>query len=381
MVITGVGVLSPNGIGKDAFWDNTFAGISGIKPISLFECAEFSAKQAGEIKDFVAQDFLGTKGLRTLDRSTKLVASASKLALDDASFTISEENTDDCAVAIGSTLGSISSICDFDREAVIEGPRYVNPALFPNTVINSPASQVSIKFNIQGFNTTISTGFSAGLDALNYAADFLRLGREKMVLAGGVEELCIQSFLGFYKSGCLDEITLGEGAGVLALEDLESARARGAKIYAEVIGFGRSFDAQAGDPEKALYLALDDAGISSEDVDCIFLAANSSRAVDVPEAQAIKKVFGRSADKIPVSAIKSMLGESFSAYGALAAAAGVGALQRQMIPPTINYPDCHRSGLNFVVNKAICAKVDKVLINSFGKTGCCSSMVIAKFDN
>ncbi|MDD5653823.1 MAG: beta-ketoacyl synthase N-terminal-like domain-containing protein, partial [Candidatus Omnitrophica bacterium] len=154
IVITGLGVIAANGIGKEAFINSTLNGVSGVRPISLFGTDSFKPKLAAEATDFKAEDFLGAKGLRTLDRSTKLVSSAAKQALDDSGLQINAENAARVGMAIGCTLGSIASIIDFDKEALVEGPRYVNPAFFPNTVINSPASQASIRFNIQGFNTT-----------------------------------------------------------------------------------------------------------------------------------------------------------------------------------------------------------------------------------
>jgi len=397
VVITGLGVLSSCGIGKEAFWEAIFSGSSGIKPISLFDTQPFKAKSAGEIKDFKPQDFLGVKGLRTLDRSTKLAASATYLALEDTKLKISEENTRDIGVAIGTTLGSVNSISEFDKEAIKEGPHYVNPALFSNTVINSPASQVSIKFNIKGFNATISTGFSAGLDAINYAADFLRLSRAKIVLAGAVEELCIQTFLGFYKTGllagtndALPEIScpfdkrrngfiLGEGSAILVLEDLESALARQAKIYAEVSGFGMGFGRNS--LKKAMRLSLEEAKVSADNIDYICAGANSSVDSDLIEAEAIKDVFGNLADKVSVSSIKSVTGECFSASGSLQVAASVGAIEKQMIPPTINYeqkdPECN---LNHITNKAQERKVEKVLINAFAPSGVNSSLIISRFN-
>jgi 3-oxoacyl-[acyl-carrier-protein] synthase II len=271
VVITGLGVISPIGIGKEAFFDGLFNGISGIKPITLFDTAPYKIKTAGEVTDFVAENFLGAKGLRTLDRSTKLVSSATKLALDDAKIVIDENNSRDIAVSVGSTFGSIKSISDFDREALTDGARYVNPAHFPNTVINSPASQVSIRFNIKGFNATLSTGFSASLDAINYAADFLRVGRIKVALAGGVEELCEQLFIGFYKIGCMSEtggLILGEGSVILALEDLDSALGRDARIYAEVKGSSNVLDKDNG-IKRAMQGALKYSQLDPADIDLI----------------------------------------------------------------------------------------------------------------
>jgi 3-oxoacyl-(acyl-carrier-protein) synthase len=206
IVITGIGVLSPIGIGKDAFCEALFQGKTGFKTISLFDTSSFNVHSAGEIRDFDPISFLGKKGLRTLDRSTRLLSSAAKLAIEDAHLQITDENTNSIGVSIGTTFGSLHSISQFDREGLIEGPRFVNPSYFPNTVINSPASQVSIRFKIKGFNTTISTGFCASLDAVSYAADFIKLNRADVVLAGGVEELCEETFLGFYRLGCLGQV-------------------------------------------------------------------------------------------------------------------------------------------------------------------------------
>lgn len=405
VVITGIGVISSNATGKDAFWEAILNGVSGIKPISLFDTQRYKAKLAGEISDFAPENFLGAKGLRTLDRSIKLICSAAKLALDDAHLEITEENTHDIGVSIGSTMGSVKSISDFDKESIKEGPRYVNPALFANTVINSPASQVSIKLNIKGFNATISTGFCASLDAINYAADFIRLGRAKAVLGGGVEELCHQTFLGFYKAGFLagidggceiscpfdkrrNGVILAEGSCVLVLEDLESAQERKAKIHAEVKGFGSGFDAYRIDKydrngsglKDAISSSLENSGLKPDDINYISSGANSTQDGDLLETGAIKEVFGIEAKKVPVSSVKSMVGEVFSASGSLQVAVAAGAIEKQMIPPTINYrekdPQCD---LNYVANDARSAKIENVLVNAFGPSGCNSSLVISRW--
>lgn len=405
VVITGVGVIASNGIGKDAFWEAVREGRSGIKPVTLFNTSSTRSKQAGQISDFDPTEFLGTKGLRTLDRSTKLINSAAKMALDDADLQITDEMTSEVGVAIGTTLGNLDSISDFDRESLIEGPRFVNPAMFPNTVFNSPASHISIRQKIKGFNTTISTGFSASLDALSYAIDFLRLGRVRAVLAGGVEGLSIQTFLGFYKIGYLagskgerielscpfdkrrNGIVLGEGAAVLVLEDLHYALEGGARIYAEVSGFGTAFDAfkmnrynpRAEGAKRAMRLALEDAELGPGDIDYISSTANSTLDCDVMETRAIKDVFRERLNELPISSIKSMIGECFSASGAMQVAASVGVINDGTIPPTINYEEKdRRCDLDYVPNEPRKQDVSRIMINSFGPSGSNSSLIISR---
>jgi 3-oxoacyl-[acyl-carrier-protein] synthase II len=393
VVITGIGVISPNGTGREAFGKAIFEGVSGIRPISLFETTEFKVKTAGEVTSFKPQEFLGDKGLRTLDRSTKLVASATKLAIDDSGLIIHDNNSRSAGISLGSTFGSISSISDFDREALTDGPRYVNPALFPNTVINSPASQVSIKFGIRGFNATISSGSCAGLDAIGYALDQMKLGRAGVVFSGGVEELCLQVFLGYYKSGCLaglkgpeicapfdkrrNGIVLGEGACVLVLEELELALSRKARIYAEICGFGASFG--SGRLNQAISAALEDSGISPSEIDFISSCANSAKDLDCEEAFAIKKVFGKESSRVFVSAVKSVLGESLSASAAFQVAAAAEAIERQAVYPTVNFEENDGlCDLNYVVNKAKSCKINKALITASSKSGYNSSLIISR---
>jgi 3-oxoacyl-[acyl-carrier-protein] synthase II len=347
VVVSGLGVLSANGIGKAAFWDAIFIGKSGIKTVTLFDTAEFRTKTAGEISDFQPEQFLGNKGLRTLDRSTKLVCSAAKLALDDARLNIDTDSGDDIGVAVGAVFGSIQSISDFDRDALKDGVRYVNPALFSNTVINSPASQLAIKFGIRGFNATIANGFCAGLDALNYAADFIRLGKARIVLAGGVEELCIQTFLGFEKTGLMHGSTLGEGSGILVLEGYDNARNRGASVSAEVLGYGSAGGAKAG-LKQAMQASIEESGLSAGDIDYICSGANAGYENDLAEAEAIKEL----CDQAKKLIVKPLAGECYSAGGALQAIAALGAIER--------------------------LGAQNVLINAFGPTGNNSSLVIAK---
>lgn len=404
VVITGIGVLTTIGIGKDSCWEGLIQGKTGFKTISLFDTSRLNVHVAGEI-DFDPVEFLGKKGLRDIDRSTRLICSAAKLAIDDGKLEITEENTHSTGVSIGTTFGSLHSISQFDREGLIEGPRFVNPSHFPNTVINSPASQISIRFKIKGFNTTISTGFCAGLDAVSYAADFIRLNRADVVLAGGVEELCEETFLGFHKVGYLsgldgsepiccpfdkrrDGIILSEGAAVLVLEDENYAINRGAKILAEVKGYGNSFDPLADRNFNhsgyglinAINLALKDAFLNIEDIDYVSMSANSMKGLDRMETKVIKDIFGEYAYSIPISSIKSMVGESFSVSGSLSLVAAVGAIQKGFIPPTVNYeekdPECD---LDYVPNESRQKHINTVLVTSADPYGQNTAIVIGKY--
>lgn len=407
IVITGLGVLASNGIGKKAFWQALKDGRSGMKPISLFDISTCRTKLGGEISDFKAEEILGQKGLRNLDRTTLLTLCAAQIALDDAGIKhpLTEDQTDEFGVSLGSTMGSVWSISEFDKEALRNGPRSVNPALFPNTVMNSPASHVNIKFNIQGFSSTISTGFCSSIDAIYYAMNMMSLYDYRVVLAGGVEEMCEQTYKGFHKIGHLagsrpgkeevncpfdkrrNGIMFGEGAAIVVLEELEHAKKRGAKILAEVLGYGTSFDPKsyniyspkAEGATEAIKQCLDDAKISLKDIDYISASANSTLDCDFMETKAVENVFGEKAKSIPISSVKSMIGESFSAGGALNLAASLGVLEEGFVPPTINYEkQDRRCDLDYVPNKARTGKVRNILIDSFSPTGSNSTLTIGK---
>ena len=409
IVITGIGVLASNGIGKDEFWNALRCGRSGIKPVTLFDTSTTRSKLGGEISDFNPEAILGKKGLRNLDRSTKLVNCAAKLALDDANYRIeNEEMSEYTGVSLGSTMGSVWSISEFDKESLRGGPRAVNPAVFPNTVINSPASQISIKFNIKGFNTTISTGFTSSTDAISYAVNLLKLYDDyNVVLAGGVEEMCEQTYKGFHKIGHLagsrpgkeeincpfdkrrNGIVMGEGAAILILEKLEHAKKRKAKIYAEILGYGTSFDPKskniynpkATGATEAIQYALEDAKLSPDSIDYICASANSTLDCDVMETRAIKNVFNAKAKSIPISSIKSMIGECFSASGGMNFVASIGMLERRFLPPTINYNvSDKRCDLNYIPNKTYKKDVDRILSNSFSPTGNNSVLAVCRYE-
>jgi 3-oxoacyl-[acyl-carrier-protein] synthase II len=335
LVITGVGVIAPNGIGRERFFSALAQGLSGIRPVSLFDTAPFRAKLAGEISDFQPQDFLGPKGLRVLDRSTKLAACAVRLALEDAALQVNEDNCRDIGIVMADTLGSVNSICEFDRSALRDGAKYTNPAHFPNTVINSPASHASIKFNIKGFNITLANGFSAGLDAVIYAANLLRQGRAKAALCGGVEELCAETFAGLDKLGLLSAegrsggFILGEGACIFVLEEAGEALARKARVLGEIKGYASLFDPQTAE-------------------EC---AVNTAAAERV-KGLALQRAGVSEAEEAADSAVKSLIGEAFSAAGAFSLAAGLRAIEGQA--------------------------AENLLINACGPNGTYSSLIISR---
>jgi 3-oxoacyl-[acyl-carrier-protein] synthase II len=409
IVITGLGVLASTGIGKREFWDGLKEGRSGMKPITLFDISMCRTKSGGEITDFKPEDILGQKGLRNLDRTTKLALCAAQMALDDANikYPLTEAETDGFGVSLGSTMGSVWSISEFDKEALRNGPRSVNPALFPNTVMNSPASHINIRFNIQGFSGTVSSGFCSSIDAIYYAINQMELYDYNVVLSGGVEEMCEQTYKGFHKIGHLagsregklevncpydkrrNGIMFGEGASIFVLEELEHAKKRNAKIYAEILGYGTCFDPKsrniysprAEGATGAIRQCLDDAGIGTGDIGYISASGNSTLDCDFMETKAIKEVFGEMARKIPMSSVKSMLGESFSAAGALNLAAALGVFEEGFAPPTINYvrPD-RRCDLDYVPNKSQDVNVKAILVNSFSPTGSNSTITVCRHD-
>lgn len=404
IVITGLGVIAPNGIGKEQFWTALKEGQSGIKPIKRFDTSGFKSKLAGEINNFRPTDFLGFKGLKNLDRTTRLLCSAAKLAIDDAKLNINYKNTDDFGVCTGTTLSSLWNFAEFEKGAIKDGPLFTDASLFPGMVINAASSQVSIRFNIQGFNTTVSTGYSSSIDALKYAVDFIRLGRVRAVLVGAVESFALVNFIGFYRLGFFagikgeelscpfdrrrNGIILSEGAAVIAIEDEEYAKNRKANIYAEVKGIGNCFDAykmgkynpEANGLKESIKKAITNSELGITDIDYISASANSVPEQDRLETKAIKDVFDGFAHNIPVSSIKSMIGEPFSAGGLLQIAASIGSIINGFIPPTINYKvKDSNCDLDYVVNKSRVARINNVLINNFGPGGSNASVVISKF--
>ncbi|RMG68296.1 MAG: beta-ketoacyl-[acyl-carrier-protein] synthase family protein [Nitrospirae bacterium] len=402
LVITGLGVVSPVGIGRERFWQGLIKGEAPIRDITLFDTGRFQVKKACELVDFNPLDFIEKRHLRTLDRSTRLLIAATQIALDDAALEVDQNNTHYIGITTGSTFGSLHSIFQFDREGLTEGPRYVNPSLFPNTVINSPSSQAAIRFNIKGFNTTISNGFCASLDALVYASDFLRLGRARVSLVAGVEELCEELFMGFSQLGLLSGMdggepflspfdknrngtVLSEGAAVLVVETIEHARKRNAPVMAEILSYASTFDnhqwegfSSSRGLEDAIQKAMSQAGVSPHDIDLVLSSANSTRELDELEARAIKRTLYRD---VPVTAIKSVLGETYSASGAFLLVTAASLFINELIPPTSIAssfePDCE---LNLVRERTSSAGINRVLVIGADPFGNSTAIILKRYE-
>lgn len=403
--ISALGIIAPNGTSKEAFWASLERGVSSILPIESFPTDKFSINLGGEIKNFDPKALLGPKGLRNLDRSSLFLMAAAKTAIDEANLEITDANTDDIGVATGTTFPHLWSMIEFDREVWEEGLEFSNPALFPSTVLNAASSQVSIRFNIQGFNTSVSTGYTSGLQALKYSLMALETGKAKTVLCGAVESLTRSLFFGFYKLGYMSGINgeaivcpfdkrrngplFSEAAAVSCVEAVESAKERGADILAKVKSVNCYFDGfkmakihpEGEGLEQAILKALDEAGVSTGDIDYISSCANSSQDLDAIETKVLKRVFGGNLSKIPVSSIKSMVGETLSASGALQIASCIGAMKNGVIPPTINYKESDSEcDIDCVANQARKKDVKLALIVSFGPGGYNSACVLEKPD-
>lgn len=355
VVITGVGLVSPLGDRPDQLHEALCAGRSALGQPSLRQPDLFATQQipnveAAELPAFDARDYI-EGNLRPLDRSSILACSAATLALRDADHDPRADGALPTGLVLGTMFGSIHTISEFDRRALTAGPSYAKPLVFANTVINAAAGQTAIRLGLNGVNATISGGSVSGLQALGYAADLIKSGRNQRVLAGGCEELSFEAMLGFRRAGRLAGATdaspcavpfgdgrngfsLGEGAALLALETANTATARGAAIHGSVLGFGQTFDpsrgrdstSASGAMTRAITAALEDAGLDIAQIGCVFASANGSSGGDLHEGLAL--VRSLAGHRPPVTAIKSMLGESLGCSAALQAVAALEALRR-----------------------------------------------------
>ncbi|MDI6736427.1 MAG: beta-ketoacyl-ACP synthase II [bacterium] len=405
-VITGLGVVSPIGIGQENFWKALCAGKSGVSRITSFDTSELNTKIAAEIKDFNPLNYIGGKTANRIGRASQFGITAAKLALEDANLDLHKEDMEKIAVIIGGGVGGLSFAEDQVTKCIKEGFAKISPFLAINIFGGALSSEIALELGLKGPSITISTGCPAGTDAIGQAFKAIRDGRHELIIAGGAEAAIRPiTLLSFLVMGALsarfdeptkvsrpfdakrDGFVLGEGGGIVILEELEHAKARGAHIYGEVIGYAMTTDAYhmvapaPGGKElvRAFKLALEDADVSPEDIDYINSHGSSTPLGDRIETFVIKQVFGQQAYHIPISATKSMLGHSIGATGAVELIVCALTLETGIIPPTINYeypdPECD---LDYVPNKAREKIVNIALSNSIGFGGKNSCIVIRK---
>ncbi|MEW6101546.1 MAG: beta-ketoacyl-[acyl-carrier-protein] synthase family protein [Candidatus Omnitrophota bacterium] len=391
-VITGIGVVSSVGIGKEQFWTSILKGVSGINKISLFKPFDRDYKFAGEIRGVDFASFLGEKGLKRLDRSTKFLLIASKLAMADAQIYPGQKDDASTGVVVGTDWGNIESNCHFHNLVLTKGPNEVNPMDFPSTITNSAASQISMRYGLTGLNTTISRGFVSAVDSLGYAKNAIQNYGLKRVLSGAVENLSIEFYSVFHKRkwlrktrNILDKsesgVVLGEGACVLVLEDIKSALRRNINIFAEVAGYGFSFGDNPASLKKSISLALDDAGLSPQDIDYISANANGHKRKDSEEAKAIAEIFGGNKQFPIISTIKPYIGECFGATGAMQAAACCLSLSKGLIPPVFLSKTKNKGKVSRSPSfKGIKKKISIAMINSFSLDGNNACLILKRPD-
>jgi 3-oxoacyl-[acyl-carrier-protein] synthase II len=395
VVITGLGVVAPNGIGKDAFWKSTLDGVSAVDNITSFDTADYTTKIAAEVKNFDPAAYMDKKTICSTDRFAQFAISAARLAVEDSGLCMEKENKKAIGVCLGSGLGGML-FYENQILAVIEAKtiKKGSPACVPKITANSAPGNVAIQFGLAGPNLAVSTACSSGNHAIGLAADMIKQDRADIIFAGGTEAPIIPLTFGAFNQLRVmskrndfpkeasrpfdkdrDGFVMGEGAAILILEELAHAIKRKAHIYAELIGYGSTcghyhmvMPAPEGrDAARAIKMALETAKILPEQVDYVNAHGTSTRANDIAETKAIKTIFKKHAYEIGISSTKSMIGHCIGAAGAIEAVACVMALNENIMPPTINYkikdPDCD---LNYVPNHPQEKNLNIVLSNSFG---------------
>jgi len=409
VVITGVGVITPIGIGKDKFWDALAAGRSGIRKITKFDVSSYPSQTAGEVSNFDPTDYIDPKTSRRMDRFSQFAVACAKMAVEDAKLEINDSNCRDIGIVVSSAMGGIPLAEDQHSLFLEKGLNRVSPYLAISLFAGSASSQISIALGIKGFSNTIGGACSAGTDAVGHALHNIRHGLAKVILAGGAEApLAPLTFGAFCVIRALSTLNdepekssrpfdrdrngfvMGEGGAVLILEELTHALERGAHIYAEIIGYGTTYDSfHMAQPSpdgiegaKAVRFVLKDAGVVPADIDYINAHGSGTPLNDKTETKIIKDVFGEKAYKIPISSNKSMTGHSLGAAGAIETAASVLTIEHQFLPPTINLqnpdPDCD---LDYIPNQGRKAEVRTVLSNSYGFGGKNSALVLKKLND
>ena len=404
-MITGLGLVTPLGIGTEATWSSVREGVAGVRAVSRFDPSDLKTRIAGEVEGFDPNLYMEAKDAKRNDRFIQLSIAGAALALEDAGLEITEELSPRAGTFIGSGIGGMQTFYETVLTMENKGPSRVSPFFIPNIVTNMASGYVSIHFNARGPNCSSTTACSASGHALALSAEFVRDSKADVMITGGAEAPLIPlTFAAFNSMRALstrnddpgtasrpfevgrDGFILSEGAGVLILEELEFARSRGARIYAEVLGSGMSGDAHhitapsLDGPVSCMSAALSDSGLDPGDVDYINAHGTSTRLNDVNETNAIKTVFGDHCRKIPVSSTKSMTGHMLGAAGGVEAAICALAIRDGVVPPTINLfetdPECD---LDYVPHEARDGEINVALSNSYGFGGTNVSVALGRF--
>ncbi|MBX3062142.1 MAG: beta-ketoacyl-ACP synthase II [Anaerolineae bacterium] len=407
VVVTGMGVLSPVGNTVAEAWENTVAGNSGIDYIKRWDASQMEVQIAGEVKNFDPKALFGHKETRRMDRVTQLAMAAAGDALRDSGIDMSKEDAYEVGCLIGSGVGGIEVLLDQSRQGYEKGINTMSPLLVPMMLVDSPTGRVAIEYGLRGPNMAVATACATGNNAIGEATEMIRRGAADVMIAGSTEAGIVPlSVAAFANMGALCKhydtpqtasrpfdktrsgFIISEGAGILVLEELEHAKARGAKIYAEIIGYATTDDAfhvtapmENGEGARvAMKKALKNADLQPEQIDYINAHGTSTPLNDASETRAIKGMFGEKAYDIPISSTKSVTGHMLGAAGSVEAMFSVMAIQTQTIPPTahLNNPD-PECDLNYVPNHSITRKVDYVMSNSFGFGGHNAVLVIGKY--
>ncbi|WP_026561048.1 beta-ketoacyl-ACP synthase II [Bacillus sp. J37] len=407
VVVTGLGAVTPIGNDVETAWQNAINGVSGVGPITRIDSEPYAAKVAAELKDFDVEQFMDKKDARKMDRFTQYAVAASFMAVKDANLEITDDIAPRVGVWIGSGIGGMETFEQQHKTLLEKGPRRVSPFFVPMLIPDMATGQVSIALGAKGFNSCTVTACATGTNSIGDAFRVIERGEADVMISGGAEApLTEMSFAGFTANKALstnpdpktasrpfdqdrDGFVMGEGAGIVVLEELEHALARGAKIYAEIVGYGATGDAYhitAPAPggeggSRAMRMAVEGSGLSVNDIDYINAHGTSTPYNDKFETLAIKEVFGEHAKKLAISSTKSMTGHLLGAAGGVEAIFSVLAIKEGIIPPTINLqtpdPECD---LDYVPNKARKQEVRAALSNSLGFGGHNATIIFKKYN-
>ncbi len=408
VVVTGVGMVSPLGIGTKANWDALLAGRSGIGPITRFDASLFAARIAGEVTDFDPLQFMEKKDVKKMDIFIQFAVAAAQFAMDDAGLKVTPDIADNVGVYIASGIGGFTTIEREHRELIAGGPRRISPFFIPATIINLAAGQVSIRFGARGPNLATCTACTASAHAVGEAYEIIKRGDADVMIAGGSEAAITPMGVGgFAAMRALstrndeperasrpfdkgrDGFVMGEGSGIVILEELEMAKARGATIYAELVGYGLTADAYhlTGQPEEAhgavrsMRMAIRKAGIRPDQIDYINAHGTSTPINDPTETLAVKTVLGDHATQVAMSSTKSMTGHLLGAAGGLEAGITALAVKHQIAPPTINLEDpAEGCDLDYVANASRPLAIRYALSNSFGFGGTNGTLLLKRYE-